>query len=338
MQVTIKDVAKEIGVSTSTVSRVLTGSSNISDKTKNKVMAAVKRLNYYPNPFAKSLLNSTSNALGLVLPSREEDVVKNQFFIQLMSGISIYAQNNGYSILYNFSENKLDEMQIIQKFIDTKRVDGIILLTSKQGDKAIEYLSKAAFPFVVIGRPDKEKDILWVNNDNVKSMYETVEYLIEMGFTDIAFIGGDEIFNVSKDRLNGYRKCLEDNKIPINEKQIIQMKEINESEGYKAANILFEYSVPEAIVCTDDLFAFGVNRAIKNYKIKNIALIGFNNTPLAEHQTPSLTSVDINSYLLGYESSKLLIEKLKNVNLEYNNHIIDTMLIKRESTKIKRKA
>ncbi|SHI47945.1 transcriptional regulator, LacI family [Clostridium cavendishii DSM 21758] len=332
MSVTIKDVAREANVAPSTVSRVLAGNPRISEATKIRVMEVVEKLNYHPNVIARSLVNNTTRTLGLILPTGEDNLFKNPFFIQVMTGISVYAQKRGYSIMYAFSKDEDEELNFIIRYINSKQVDGIILLTSRTNDKCIKYLKSEDFKFVVIGRPDEQEDILWVDNDNVKAMEGVVEDLIVKGNKSIAFIGAGKELNVSIDRLLGYKNALKKHNIVYDKKLVMQMNDFNEEEGAIACNKILKYKIPDAIVTTDDLLAFGANKSIKNNNIKeHIDILGFNNTPLAEYQIPSLSSVDINAKKLGYYAAKILIDNLENKHNDETNYIIETNLVRRDS-------
>ncbi|MGL5378860.1 LacI family DNA-binding transcriptional regulator [Clostridium sp.] len=331
MKVTIKDVAKEANVATSTVSRVLSGSQRISEETKARVHEAIKKLNYTPNVIARGLANKRTRILAVVLPEEAEDIFSNPFFVQAMKGISVCAQKENYYIMYAFKEKDNEEEAWIKKFTDSKLVDGICLLNVKDNDDYINNLTKMKFPFVVIGRPENIGDTLWVDNDNFQAMYNLVQRFIDMGHREIGFIGGKGHLNVSKDRFNGYKQALLSRGLDFNDKLILEMKDFTESEGYIAAREILKENKLTAIATTDDLLAFGVQRFLNEMNLGDIALAGFNNTPLAQYQTPSLTSVDINSEQLGYYATKLLINKLEDREQEKKYYIIDTELIERDS-------
>lgn len=334
MAVTIKDIAKLANVSPSTVSRVISNSPKISQETKEKVYKAMKELNYEPNVIARSLANNSTRILGLILPSSEDDLFENPFFMQAMKGISVYAQKKGYYIMYAFSENEDKELEFIKHYVRSKLVDGIILFTSRQNDKCISYLRNVGHPFVLIGRPEQPNDVLWVDNDNFRAMYNVVDFLVKKGYKDIAFIGGPENLYVTRDRFDGYRKALQTHAICEDGKMVKFAKNFSKQSGYEAMKEILAYKIPDAVVTTDDLLAFGVNQMLHEREIKGTALVGFNNTYLAEYQTPSLTSVDINAHKLGEYAAKLLIEKLQKKDMPYTHYIVDTELVERESTKL----
>jgi DNA-binding LacI/PurR family transcriptional regulator len=187
------------------------------------------------------------------------------------------------------------------------------------------------FPFVVIGRPEVVKDLLWVDNDNFQAMYQLTQTLIDKGHRSIGFIGAKENLNVSKDRLNGFKQGLFSRNIEVNEDLIIQTGEFFEEDGYNAAVEIINKNKVTAIVATDDLLAFGVQKLLREKKINDIAVVGFNNIPLAKYQEPPLASVDVNGEKLGYFATKLLIDKLEGREINKKFCIIETVFIERDS-------
>ena len=333
MRVTIKDVAREANVATSTVSRVLSNSNKISDETKERVNNAIKKLNYTPNVVARGLANKKTRILAVILPKEAEDIFSNPFFIQAMKGISICAQEEDYYIMYGFNQDNDNEKEWLKKFINSNLIDGLCLLKVKENDEIIDYLKKIDFPFVVIGRPDNIENMLWVDNDNVKAMYDLVNKLISYGHKQIGFIGAKSKLNVSRDRLKGYKKALEYNNIPINEDLIYEGNDFNKENGEIGTDNILKKLKPTAIVTTDDLLAFGTIEVLNNRELKDISIVGFNNIQISEYQKPALASVDINAEKLGYYATRLIINKLEEKESNINSHIIETKLIERESLK-----
>lgn len=333
MSVTIKDVAKEAGVATSTVSRVLANSNKISEETKERVNEAVKKLNYTPNVIARGLANNKTRILAVVLTEIAENLFENPFYIKAMKGISICAEKENYYIMYAFKEEGEKDREWLKKFTSSNIVDGICLLNVKEEDECINFLQKINYNFVVIGRPDDEKNILWVDNDNVKAMKELTKKIITNGHTDIAYIGAKKELNVSKDRLKGYKEALKEENIKEEKALIFQGKEFSEKVGYEGILKILKKRKATAIVFTDDLLAFGAQNALKENNIENICIASFNNTPLAKYQNPPLASIDINPEKLGFSAIKILIDKLEKREGAKKHCIIETELIERESLK-----
>ena len=333
MKVTIKEVAKEANVSPSTVSRVISDSPQISEKTKEQVREVINKLKYKPNAIARSLANSKSRIIGVVLPNESQDLITNPFFIQAMKGMSGYAQSKKYYLMYAFSENEKSESDYINNFITSNLVDGVCLLRARSDDKSIKYLKESEFPFVVIGRPENSEDMLWVDNDNFHATYNLVNEFIKKGHKDIAFLGAKNEWNVTKDRLKGFTVACEINGISVKDKNVIMRSDFSEQEGINGTIKLLENCTPTAIIVEDDILAFGALKVLKQKNIKNVEIVGFNNSPLAEFQTPPLSSVDINAKELGYYAAKILIDSLESNEMAINHYIIDSKLIKRESFK-----
>ncbi len=332
MSVTIKDVANRANVSPSTVSRVISNNSSISDATKERVRAAMTELNYQPNLIARSLTNKSTRTLGLLLPGSDADLLLNPFFVQAMRGISSYAKKKGYYILFTHTGKEEDEVDVLTNLVGSQWVDGIILTTVKDNDKSIAFLKDKNHPFVVIGRPVDDQETYWVDNDNVNAMFDVVDMLIKKGKKTIGFISGSHEFKVTKYRLLGYLKALKANNIKA-DLNLVHEKDYTEEAAYEAFKEILSYCTPDAIVTTDDLIAFGVQRALIEHNLDHVSLVGFNNTMLSQYKTPSITSVDINAEKLGMFAAKLLISQIEKTPMETNNYIIDTKLIERDSTK-----
>lgn len=331
MKVTIKDVAKEAKVATSTVSRVLSNNSSISEETKGRVIEAIQKLNYKPNIIARSLANNKTKILGVVLPSEAQDLLTNTFFVNAMKGMSIYAQIKNYYITYAFNKDERRELEHIKEITNTNLVEGVILLRAKEKDESIDYLKSIKFPFVVIGRPECSNEVLWVDNDNISAMYNVISKLIQNGHKRIGMIGAIKDLNMSRDRHKGYMLALNEYNIEYDENLVLYSDEFTEEKGYELTNELLKKENISAVVATDDLLAFGAIKSLKENLIDKVAIVGFNNSQLGEYQTPSLSSVDINAEALGYNATKLLIEKLEG-NIENNKHYtVDAKLIERES-------
>lgn len=332
MAVTIKDVADLSGVSPSTVSRVIHNNPKISDETKAIVNSAMEKLKYHPNAVARSLANSSTKTLGLILPNSSEDLFTRPFFIEAMRGISIYAQGCNYNLMYCFSSSEEEEVQFIRNYINSGWVDGIVLFTARENDKCINYLRNRSFPFVVIGQPEEKEDILWVDNDNIQSMYNVTSYLIEKGYRKVALIAGPEQFAVTRNRREGYLQALAARKLESDPRLIAIGDSFSEKTGYTCMKSILNSDVdPEAVAVADDFLAYGAIDAMKERGIM-LPIIGFNNSPRSSYMSPTLSSVDINPVLLGENAAELLIKYLQNKVIPFRNVIVGTRLIEREST------
>jgi DNA-binding LacI/PurR family transcriptional regulator len=327
MRVTIKEVAKLAGVSPSTVSRVLTDHPKISQATKDKVWKVMKELDYHPNVTARKLATNATRTIGLVLPSDVKLLAENPFFIQVLTGITSYAQAKGYYILLTNAETREGEIEALNHLFRSNLIDGVIMTVVREADPCVEYLKVNNHPYAVIGKPHDTDSALWVDNDNFQAMYEMVNYLLKQGNQKIAFIGGSNELTVTKNRKSGYEMALTNRGLHLDE-ALVRDVTFSEAAGYEAAQDLLNKVDIDAIATTDDLIAVGALQAIKDAGRDDITITGFNNTPIGHYQDPPLLTVDINAVELGHYAAKLLIEKLTNTGSGLNSYIVDTKLIK----------
>ncbi|SEF79132.1 transcriptional regulator, LacI family [Caloramator fervidus] len=331
--VTIKDVAEKAGVSPSTVSRVIADSPRISEKTKQKVRKAMEELGYHPNAIAQSLVNRTTKTIGIVMPQSAERVFLNPFFPEALRGITKYAHEKEYCILLTTGNTEKEQLESLKSIVYGGRVDGLILMYSRVNDVILNEIIKLDIPFSMIGRPFNGEEINYVDNDNIKAAYEATKFLINMGHKRIGLINGSLNLVVSLDRFEGYKRALLENNIDIDE-TLLTSSDFVQQGGYDCMKMLLSSkNLPEAVLVTDDLMAFGAIRAIKEagYRVPDdISILSFNNIPLCEHATPPLSSVDINAYKLGFEAARIVIDEIRGKDKK-QAVIVETKLISRES-------
>ncbi|WP_053368483.1 LacI family DNA-binding transcriptional regulator [Bacillus sp. FJAT-27245] len=333
--VTIKEVAKEANVAPSTVSRVIANSPRISEKTKQRVKEVMERLGYYPNLQARSLAAKSTRTIGVIMPASAEKAFQNPFFPEVLRGISKHAHAAKYGIYLSTGSTQAEIHEEVVSMVMGRRVDGIILLYSRIKDRTMEYLRESGFPFTVVGRPYKNNHaITYVDNDNVGITKQMTEYLISLGHTKIAFVGGNPDFVVTIDRQKGYREALAEAGIPYMEHYTFT-NEMVAGNGKDAVKALLELeSRPTAVVTLDDLLAHEMIGSLESYNIRvpaDISIASFNNLSLSEHSSPPLTSIDIGTIRLGYQATQYLIEKIENPEMEPKGVIIPAKLIERKS-------
>jgi DNA-binding LacI/PurR family transcriptional regulator len=331
---TIKDVAERAGVSPSTVSRVISNHPRISEKTKRLVREAMEELGYHPNVLARSLAKKSSEAIGVLIPSTTEEFFMNPFFPELLRGISEVAKREGYDILLSTSDSGKEDVSSLTRMIHGKRVDGVLLLSSRMQDPLMQVLKEHPFPAALVGRPEMDLPIAWVNNDNVDAGYRATRHLIDLGHQRIGFLGGDENMLVTRDRLQGYNQALDEAGIPT-DRRLMFASSFMEQGGYHGMTRLLALpDRPSAVVASDDILAFGAMRAAGElgYRIpEDIAVVGFNNVRLSEMSNPSLTSVDVHIYELGTTAATLLIEQMRGQEAAGKSVIVPTQLVVRHS-------
>ena len=331
MKVTIRDVAKEAGVSPSTVSRVLSNNERISQETKQRVKQAIKKLNFKPNAIARSLANNKTYTLGMILPGEIEGAFDNPFYIQAMQGMSLYAMQHNYYMMYAVAKDKKNEMKCVKDFALNGRVDGIIILKAETHDHTIEFLKEMKFPFVVIGHPEDTDSVLWVDNDNEQAAYQVVKRLIEKGHKHIGFIAARKEWVVSKERFEGYKKALLEYGIDYSEDLVYYGEDFDETTGEEGAKVLSAKEELTAIITTDDFIAVGANKYFSSQGNNEKVIIGFNNTTIGIYQVPPISSVDIQPVKLGWYASKMLINQLEGKKQKNNYCIVETEFVEKKS-------
>lgn len=338
MTVTIKDVAKLANVATSTVSRVISDNPVISNKTKEKVKAAMEHLGYHPNLNARSLANKSSKAFGIILPNAAHVVFQNPFFPEVLRGISAKAHEEGYVLYLSTGQSNDQVFEEVVQMVQGKRVDGVILLYSLVDDQIITYLKEINFPFVLIGKPYKNSNTInYVDNDNYRASKKATEYLIQLGHSRIAFIGGNLDLVVTIDRLEGYEKALRINSIPYRNEHVIRQQFVKEGGEDAVVALMSLNEPPTALVVTDDVMTLGVYQMLNKVGLsipKDLSIVSFNNLMISEMSVPPMTTVDINIFGLGNEATKLLIEQIRNPEFPKRHIVLPTKLIERESCHI----
>ncbi|SDZ74146.1 DNA-binding transcriptional regulator, LacI/PurR family [Thalassobacillus cyri] len=336
MGVTIKEVAKAAGVAPSTVSRVIADNPRISPATKKRVRKAMKELGYHPNVNARSLVRSSTQAIGVVMPSSADKALQNPFFPEVLRGISTVAHDLEYSLLLSTGETEEEILEGVQRMVHGNRVDGVILLYSRLKDKVMEFLHEQNFPFVIVGKPNENIDtISHVDNDNIRASKEITEHLIGLGHHRIGFIGGSKDLAVTVDRITGYEQALNQAGLPVKKEYRVHT-EFLKSGGRKAVHELFSLEEPPTgLVISDDLMSIGVINMLEEFGLyvpEDVSIVSFNNVYMAEVTRPPLTTVDINIYDLGAQACKCLVEKIQNKNEPAKRIIVPFEIKHRMST------
>lgn len=338
MSVTIKDVAKKANVAPSTVSRVLSDSPKISEKTKRKVRKVMEELGYHLNYNARVLVQRTTKTIGIVMKNSASQSLHNPFVPEVIRGISSYCRQQDFSINLASGESEEAIFEDIVKMVQGKRVDGLIVLYSKENDKVVPFLVENGIPFVVIGKPLLESGkIMSVDNDNVQAGKEATEHLIRLGHQRIGFIGQDLEYEFERARLNGFMTAMQQHRLNIREEY---MKEINfdQEQGKKVTDELMDLpEPPSAVVTTDDINALIILSALKDRGIRvpeEVSVISFNNTLMSKLSSPPVTSIDTQTYHLGYESARSLLELIHDPSMFKKSVIVPTVMVKRSSCSV----
>jgi len=328
---TIRDVARKAKVSVATVSRVLNSSSQVRNKTREKVLKAMEQCHYVYNAIAGSLSARKTTMLGVVVPT-----ITNPIFATVTKGIQDYAAQNGYSILLgNTDYNEENEGQLINLFQE-KRTAGVIFNGPWRSAPLILRMKGTNLPFVITWQKVKDKDVSFVAFDNFRSAYRSVEYLIGLGHRRIAMVAGK--FSVSERALlrwRAYRKCLGDHDLAYDPKMVLQ-KGYSFSEGKQAMAYLLDLpSPPSAVFCGNDVLAIGAMVAAKERGLRipeELSVSGFDDMEISAFYDPPLTTVSVPAYEMGRMAAKILIENLQGETRGPQRYVLEANLIVRGST------
>lgn len=332
---TIYDIANKSGVSKSTVSRVLNNQDNISPEAKEKVLAAIKELNYMPSKLARGLTGNGFDAILALSHRSVRSTSGNPFFSDVIQSISAVSEKNDFDLILQTSKNNQEEAQKIRNKLNEKLIRGIIFLSASQDEQYLEELDALKIPIVIIGKLEKEYEYIYsVDTDNYSDSYQMIQTLIDLGHKEIACLHAPLNIHVSADRVNGYRKALFDNYLDIKNEWIVDGGYVLE-ESIQAAKKLFSgKQLPTAIFATDALKALSLFQIIEKegYKIPdNFSLIAFNDESYSAFFTPRLSGINVPTNILGTKATELLFKLINGEKDLPKKVIVPTELILTDS-------
>ncbi len=333
--ITIKDIARELNVSKSTVSRALRDSDEISVETKRKVLELAQRLDYNPNPVALSLLNSQSNDIGVVVPD-----IANPFFGIVIAGIEDVAFAQGYHVVIYQSHDNYEREVLNVKHIYNRRKDGLLISVASNTKDYSHFrnLHERGFPIVFFDRICEEIDTHKVMVDDFEGAYKATEHLIQQGCQRIAHVAGPSHLLISRRRLNGYRAALLDYGQTISDELIVYSEYKTQQALEVTKRLLTDFSArPDGIFASSDNIAIGCHAGIMSLGLmmpSDIALVGFSDLPMAALLNPPLSSVAQPAFEMGRSAAELLINLIKNPNegMVPITNVLKTTLIERKSS------
>jgi LacI family transcriptional regulator len=335
--VTIKDIAKALGLSTSTVSRALRDSYEISQETKQQVLDYARQINYRPNPIALSLKEKRSRSIGVVVSE-----IANSFFSQAINGIESIANTRGYNVIISQSRESYEREIMNIDFLTSRSIDGFIISVSTETNdfSHIEELYNRGLPIVCFDRVVEEMNTHKVTVNNFQGAYDATTHLVKNGYGNIAILSNSEYLSITRERLSGYLKALEDNNIPFKEAYVKYCPHggmiYNEVESAMDSLMKLKQR-PDAIFAAADKLTTNFMRYCKSkgYRIPDdIAVIGFSNLDLTELLSPSLSVVRQPAFEMGKIAAELLITTIesKRAVTEFDNRILPAELFIRESS------
>jgi LacI family transcriptional regulator len=331
---TIKDIARVAGVSVTTVSRALNGYSDVNEKTRQKIAAVAKELNYSPNTLARGLVMQKSKTIGLLVSGISRESVKDNFTFEVLCGVNERASTLGYDLILFNTNTMMQREKTYTQLCRERRVDGAIIQGIKKEDPYLKEVVESDIPCVLVDIPVHSNSVGYVTTDNALGAKKAVEHLASLGHKHIGMINGHEDAFVSQERLNGYREALKECGLSFRSEWVVSGN-FEEKKAEKAVRELINrHKEVTAIFCASDLMALGALKACKELGLhvpKEMSIVGYDNIVLASYSSPNLTTVGQEVYQIGYEAADLLIEMLEGKETNMKRYL-DTKLIIREST------
>jgi LacI family transcriptional regulator, galactose operon repressor len=335
MTVTIRDVAKYLDLSITTVSRALDGYPDVSETTRQRVVQAAHDLGYIPNRAARQLRRQRTDTIGYILPSglsRFSEAFSNEF----ISGLADEAAQNSFDLLISSALAGGDaEHQTYQRWVSARRVDGFVLNRVRHTDWRIRYLIEQHIPFASFEHSIDPLDYPSIHVEAVNSVSNLVTLLVTQGCKRIAYVGGPEFLTIHIDRLEGYRRGLAINHLP-EDPTIVHLADLSSNGGYQAAKrMLWLPDPPDAIICVNDETAFGVLRAAHEaHRIVGVdlAITGFDGVQDAIYTEPPLTTLDQPVYDIARQLVRMVLAEIAGIPIPERQVVIEPTLRIRAST------
>lgn len=332
---TIYDIAKELNITVSTVSRALSGFPAISESTRQTVIDAAKRLNYSPNRLASALKSGKTYIVGVIVPS-----VQAHFFASVIHSIEEGLKGSGYRIiLYQSNESVENEIKGVKTLLEAQ-VDGIIASISLETDDVTHFqeIITQNKPLILFDRTSTKLNVPTVTLNDFQAGFLATQHLIDQGYKNIAFVTTIHQIKIFNDRLSGYREAMKVNGLPVDEEQII-LGGLSIKDGrYGAGKLLRGKSMPDAIIAGDDFTALGVIKKLKEVELTppRIGVMGFANEAFSAYITPSLSTVDQHPNQMGKDCAEMFLEMIKQSNpYDGLRHVVlEPTIVERQSTGI----
>ncbi|MEG9487381.1 HTH-type transcriptional repressor PurR [Mannheimia indoligenes] len=330
---TIKDVAKQAGVSTTTVSHVINKTRFVAEDTTKAVWEAIKTLNYSPSAVARSLKINTTKSIGMIITTSE-----SPFFAEIVLAVEEFCYSKGYSLFLCNTQHKPEKIENHLDMLIKKRVDGILVMCSEYTDNSFDIFETTNIPKVIMdwGMTDSRADMIL--DHGFDGGYLATQHLIESGHKEIAVITGNLDKEIARTRFEGVKKALSDAGLPLRD-EWIQEGDFEPEGGYECMNnLLKNKELPTAVFCFNDVMALGAISAITEKGLnvpQDISVIGYDNVHSSRFYAPPLTTVHQSKSRLGAAALELLLERIENNEKAKEPKVLEFFpeLVKRKSVR-----
>jgi LacI family transcriptional regulator len=312
MSLTLEEIGRLAGVSRSTVSRVVNDQPSVRAEVRERVWQVIRETGYQPHAAARSLVTRRTRIIGAIIPQAVMTLFVDPFFPLLLCGITEACNNHGYYLMLSLFNGPATQEELYRRQVHSGHLDGVIIASTRMDDPLIPTLLNDDVPFILVGRHSDSR-AGYVDVDNVSGSRMAVEHLIRLGHRRIATITGPLSMASGEDRLAGYYQALEAHRIPA-QKALIVEGDFSEGSGTMGMQRLFSAS-PTAVFAASDTMAIGALKALREADLRvpeDVALVGFDDIPVAAALEPALTTVRQPIERLGSMAADLLLNLLEN--------------------------
>lgn len=331
---TIRDVARKLNISTTTVSRALDGYHDVSEETRQLVIQTSQEMNYSPNRAARQLRRNKAETIGFIIPytTKRFDA---PFFMEFISGLGSELSGGNYDLLVANALTEQAEQEIYQRWVNSHKVDGFILNRLRRIDWRVSYLSQAKVPFVSLEKSEDAIDYPYIYTDGSKGYDELVNHVIMKGFSHFSFLGGIEQLVVHAKRLKWFETALQKFNLSLDSEDLV-LTNMTSNGGYEAAShLLSRNKRPDALICVSDEIAYGAIHAAHEHGLevgKEVAIAGFEGLRDSIHTEPPLTTLDIPISDIAARLVRMLLTLLNGEEIPEQERVVNAELIIRGST------
>jgi len=330
MPATIKDIAREAGVSIATVSRTLNGEDGVGAETRERIQAISRRMNYFPNLSARGLVAGKPNAIGIVIPRTSEFAFSNPYYSEILKGIEKKTRESGHYLVFSFAEE-----DCYARMVQHQLASGFIVLANRMDDPRVEEARRMKVPMVLIPGDSRQPGIPSVDVNNADSAVQAVDHLAGLGHYRIAFLNGPANSKYSLERLAGFRNGLKKCGFPLR-KEFVLKSDFTQQGGYEGTKrFLSLKKPPTALLVINDYSAMGALRAAKELGFRvpeDVSLIGFGDVPFSSMTDPPLTTIREPFQEMGLEAAGMLLEIVQGKKPFPRHKVLPARLIVRDST------
>ena len=334
MSVSIKDVANKAGVSISTVSKALNDKSSVSSSTIERIKQTAEDMGYVPNSRARVFATKETKQIVFIADIPKDTAFYNPHVFEIIMGLQHSVSKRGYSLIVESVEKK-EALEYISSLYKKNMADALVVHASIITKRLESLIVKSNLPHLIIGQPDYQSTLSWIDTDNTLSGAIAIRHLLKKDYYPVAFVGGKADDMISLHRFEGAERELKQNNLNFEDQYVLSSSSTIVSGMNAAKKILKMEKPPRSVLCANSVIAFGMMQALRNQNVrvpKDIAVMTFDRYPFSDFTEPRVTSVDMNMYEIGEEAGSILIKNLSHPNLRIQTFTSEPCIFEREST------